>query len=291
VEDIQERLETVSFSFELPNRRVVLRVRTDVEEKRTVNVVARLPGREIPEKAIVLTAHYDHVGENDVGEIFNGADDNASGTATLLEIAEAFARCGTPPRRSVWFAAVSGEERGLVGSRRFVAEPPVPLDDIVANVNMDMVGRGPADEVNVYLGPLRTDLEAAFPEAAAAARIRPTYVVARQDANVTVPRTGREKVNLKIPRTRANYFGRSDQASFYRKGIPAAFLFGITHADYHRPTDTFEKLNLERMRRIGRFAFFAAWQIAEEGLADVPASGKEPSPDAQPGSGGAEPGR
>jgi Zn-dependent M28 family amino/carboxypeptidase len=252
-------------SFDVTGPPVVVGVKTGLEKGLAKNVIALCPGRERKDEAVVLTAHYDHVGTGASGEIYHGADDNASGTAVILAAGKAFASLAERPRRPVYFVAFAGEEKGFLGSQPFVDHPPLPLDSILVNLNLDMVGRGPADEIGVMVGAIDTNLLAVMKGCEAAARIRPKYEVLKPVDGKIPPRTGREKVSLEVPRSR--YFGRSDQVVFYRKGIPAAFLFGGTHADYHRPSDTTDKLVYERMLRVGRFVFRTAHRLAESGLA------------------------
>lgn len=217
-------------------------VRREAEVK---NVVGVLEG-EGPHAAetIVVGAHYDHLGLGGEGslaagvkEIHNGADDNASGTAALVEIARRLAsRAEKLPRRVV-FVAFTGEERGLVGSARYCREPLAPLDTTIAMLNMDMVGRL-ADEKLVIqgvdtateFGPLIDDLS-----------VRYGFKVTRQPGG----------------------FGPSDHASFYPHKVPVMHFFTGTHNDYHRPSDDYEKINLPGMRRVAEMVADAVVALAE----------------------------
>jgi VanZ family protein len=250
--ELQQGAEKGGAPFEVADRAAVVRVRTEVEEKRAVNVVGRLTGRENPDEALLLSAHYDHVGVGRHGEIYHGADDNASGVSTVLEVARALAGLPGRPRRTILFAFFAGEEKGFFGSRAFVDHPPVPLERISAVLNLDMMGRGVGDEVYVYVGARKTRLPEVLRASAEAARLRPDYV----------PVTEWEE--------RRGRFGRSDHVVFYKKGIPAAFFVGDDHEDYHRPTDTWDKLNAEKLVRVGRFVLRVAHRISEEGLPREP---------------------
>lgn len=185
-----------------------------------VNVVGRVEGTVRSDRFIVVTAHYDHLGvRND--QIFHGADDNASGTAALLELARYFA--ANPPENSIVFAALDAEEMGLQGARAFVADPPVPLAAIALNVNMDMVSRNAANELY-----------------AAGTAHYPSLVE-------LVERTAaRSPINLlrghdrPVPSPADDWTMLSDHAAFHEVGIPFLYFGVEDHPDYHRPTDTFE---------------------------------------------------
>lgn len=216
------------------------RIAIDRTETQGRNVLAILPGVGAaassgrhaiePRETVVLGAHYDHLGyggSNSAapGEkaIHHGADDNASGTALLVEVARQL-REGGPLPRTVLFAAFSGEERGLLGSGHYAANPAVPLADTVAMVNLDMVGRLVDDKIIVHGTGTGTGLEQLVDRLVAAHG----FGVAKE----------------------AGGFGPSDHSSFYAKKIPVLHLFTGSHADYHRPTDTAEKINYDGMVRI-----------------------------------------
>ena len=216
------------------------RVAIDRTETQGQNVLAVLPGAGAPasgeraaidpRETVVLGAHYDHLGFGGSasaapGEkaIHHGADDNASGTALLIEVARRLKEAGPLPR-TVLFAAFSGEERGLLGSGHYAANPAVPLADTVAMVNLDMVGRLTDDKIIVHGTGTGTGLEQLVDRLVAARG----FQVAKE----------------------AGGFGPSDHSSFYAKKIPVLHLFTGSHADYHRPTDTAEKINYDGMVRI-----------------------------------------
>jgi hypothetical protein len=187
------------------------------------NIVGYVVGTERPGRFIVITAHYDHLGTRD-GAIFHGADDNASGTAALLEIARQLV--SDPPRHSVIFAAFDAEEAGLRGARAFVADPPVPIDSIMLNVNMDMVSRNIAGELYVA-GTFHYPV-LAQPVAEVAARADLTLL------------TGHDSPDL--PRS-DDWTTMSDHAAFHEAGIPFVYFGVEDHPDYHQPTDTFENID------------------------------------------------
>jgi Peptidase family M28/PDZ domain len=230
-------------SRELAGWRAVGEVTVERQETEVKNVVGVLEG-EGPhaEETIVIGAHYDHLGFGGSGsaapgvhEIHNGADDNGSGTTVLLEVARRLAAGGKLPRRIV-FIAFTGEERGLLGSARYVRNPLVPLDSTVAMINLDMVGRL-KDEKLIAHG---------------------TGTAKEFDA--LVDRLGKQ-YHFAITK-KPGGFGPSDHSSFYAVKVPVLFFFTGSHNDYHRPTDDFEKLNISGMRRVGEMVTDAALALA-----------------------------
>jgi hypothetical protein len=186
-----------------------------------VNIVGMVRGTVRPDRYIVVTAHYDHLGIRD-GQIYNGADDNASGTAGLISIADYFAR--NAPRHSMLFVAFDAEEGGLRGARTFVADPPVPQQSMVLNVNMDMIGRNDAGEL--YVAGTHH-----YPQ------LLPLVQRVAADAPVTlIP--GHDTPNPARPSD--DWTGSSDHAAFHAVGIPFLYFGVEDHPDYHRPTDTIE---------------------------------------------------
>ena len=209
------------------------------------NVVGVLEGEgPLAEETIVIGAHYDHLGHGGTGsldpgstEIHHGADDNASGAAALVEVARQLAgREKKLPRRIV-FIAFTGEERGLLGSARYVRDPLVPLDKTIAMLNMDMVGRLVDDKLVIYGNGTAEEFDSLL-----------------NNLN--------EKYAFKITR-HPEGFGPSDHSSFYAKQIPVLHFFTGTHSDYHRPTDTAEKINVDGMRRVADMVAEAAVTIAQ----------------------------
>lgn len=186
-----------------------------------VNVVGLVRGSAMPERYIVITAHYDHLGIRN-GEIYNGADDNASGTAALLALAEYFSR--SQPRHSIIFAALDAEEGGLRGARAFVANPPVPREAMVINVNMDMVGRN--DNNELYVAGTHH-----YPH------LLPFIQRVATDAEVRLL-PGHDTPNPANPSD--DWTMASDHAAFHEQGIPFLYFGVEDHPDYHRPTDTLE---------------------------------------------------
>jgi hypothetical protein len=217
------------------------------------NVLGFIEGTDKKDEVVVISAHYDHLGMR--GEdIYNGADDNGSGTTTVLELAEAFRladSAGHGPRRSVLFLLVTGEEKGLLGSYYYAENPVYALDKTVVDVNIDMVGRVDekySDNPNyIYVigsDRLSTDLHKINEEANS------------KYAGLTLD----YKYNSESDPNRFYY--RSDHFNFAKNGIPAIFFFNGVHADYHRTTDTVDKINFEKMEKVGRLIFHTAWELA-----------------------------
>lgn len=212
------------------------------------NVVGVLRGSDpaLSDEYVVYSAHMDHVGVRRPDEsgdsIYNGADDDASGTATVIEIAEAMVSLGMAPRRSVIFLVVSGEERGLWGSEHFAENPGVPSDAMVANLNLDMVGRNWSDTI-VAIGKEHSSLGESL------ARVNGEH-----------PELGMVAIDDIWPDER--FYFRSDHYNFARRGVPILFFFNGTHEDYHRPSDEVELIDGDKTARIGRLLFYLGVDVA-----------------------------
>ena len=208
---------------------------------------------QLKREVLVVTAHFDHLGKRG-DAIYRGADDNASGTSTVMEIARIFAearQAGAGPRRSVLFLLVSGEEKGLLGSQYYVEHPVFPLENTIANVNVDMVGR--VDDKHQhnpnYIYVIGSD------------RLSTELHHINETANATYTQLELDYTyNAKNDPNR--YYYRSDHYNFAERGIPAIFYFSGTHEDYHRTTDTADKINFEKMLLVGRLIFHTAWELA-----------------------------
>lgn len=242
--ELQRSIDTTMqpASREIPGVRVGVSVELEVERRETQNVLGLLEGTDpdLRDEVVVVGAHYDHVGIIN-GLIHNGADDNASGTAGLLEIAEAFAELPRPPRRSVLFIAFSAEELGLLGSAFYVANPVIPLHKTVAMINMDMISRNEEDEVTV-IGSKRSR------------ELHELNIAANHEIGLTLKYDGER------------FFDRSDQANFARHRIPVIFYNADIHPDYHRPSDDSHKINPNKLARVARLAFLVAWKVADSSL-------------------------
>ena len=216
------------------------------------NVLGYIEGGDLKDELLIITAHYDHLGKHD-SLIFNGADDDASGVSAALEIAEAFMLAkkeGNGPRRSILIMPVSGEEKGLLGSRYYTDNPIYPLESTVANLNIDMIGRLDDWHDNgnyVYLigsDRLSYDLHDLNE------KINNEYIGIDLDY----------RFNDKDDPNR--YYYRSDHYNFAKNNIPVIFYFNGVHEDYHKPSDTIEKLDFDKINTITKLIFLTAWEIA-----------------------------
>jgi len=220
------------------------RVRADS----AMNVIGWLPGSDpdLRSEYVLFTAHLDHVGVGrpvDGDSIYNGADDDASGTATLVELAQAYASASDRPRRSLVFMAVSGEEKGLLGSTWYTDHPVFPLGRTVADVNMDMIGRNWQDTV-AAIGKKESSLGSAVDR------------VARSH-----PELGLSVVDDRWPDQ--HFYSRSDHYNFARKGVPILFFFSGIHEDYHRPSDEPDRIEYGKTARIGRLIYYLGREVAD----------------------------
>ena len=217
------------------------------------NIWAFIEGSEKPDEIVVVSAHYDHVGIKH-GEIYNGADDDGSGTVAIMEIAAAFQKAkneGHGPKRSILILHMTGEEHGLLGSSYYSEHPLFPLSNTVADVNIDMIGR--RDDLHkdsnnyVYLigsDYLSTDLYTLCEG------------VNTKNKFLTIDYKYNDK---KDPN---HFYYRSDHYNFAKNGIPVVFLFNGTHADYHQPTDEVSKIEFDALTTRAKYGFAIAWEIA-----------------------------
>ncbi len=233
---------------------VTISIDSKSEDIISENVVAIIKGSEKPDEIIVISAHLDHEGVKN-GEIYNGADDDGSGTIAILEIAEAFkkaADAGHGPKRTILFLHVTAEEKGLLGSRYYTDIDPVfPLENTVANLNIDMIGRTDPKHVGernyIYLigsDRLSSELHTLSEE------------VNKKYSNITLD----YKYNDENDPNR--YYYRSDHYNFAKNNIPVIFYFNGSHADYHKPSDTPEKIEYDLLENRARLVFYTAWELA-----------------------------
>jgi len=234
---------------------VKLAVKKTTLHLQSSDVLGFLEGADLKDQILVISAHYDHLGKRgDV--IWYGADDDGSGTVSVLELAEAFAKAkaaGKGPRRSVLFLANSGEEKGLFGSQYYSEHPTYPLDKTTADLNIDMIGR---IDPNRKIGDSTNYV----------------YVVG-SDKLSTELKPISEGNNKKYSKLELDYkfddpsdpemiYYRSDHFNFARKGVPIIFYFDGIHKDYHQPSDTPDKINYDIMEKRARLVFFTAWEMA-----------------------------
>ncbi len=224
-------------------------------ELESSNVCGLLEGTDKKDEYVVLTAHYDHLGKRD-SIIYYGADDDGSGTVSVIEMAEAFVAAkkkGKGPRRSIVFMTVSGEEKGLWGSQYYVENPLFPLAKTTVNLNTDMVGRTDPKykgDTSNYVYVIGDD------------KISTDLAPITDSVNLTAKMELDRRFNdLNDPN---RFYYRSDHYNFAKMGVPIIFYFDGVHADYHRATDTVEKINFELMEKRVRFIFNTAWAIANK---------------------------
>jgi len=239
----------------MPDWSGAIRLRdTTLSQAYAPNTVGILEGSDpvLRKEYLVFSAHMDHIGTvgrpgascraRGADSICNGADDDGSGTVGVLELAEAFSRPGARPRRSVIFLTVSGEEHGLWGSQHFASHPPVPIGQIVADLNADMIGRNWKDTI-VAIGREHSDLGSTL------ARV-----------NAAHPELHMAAIDDRWPEER--FYTRSDHYNFAVKGVPILFFFNGTHDDYHRPSDSPDKIDAEKESRIVQLLFYLGQDVA-----------------------------
>jgi Peptidase family M28 len=221
----------------------------------TANILGFLEGTDKKDEVIVVTAHYDHVGVDEKGQIYNGADDDGSGTCAVLELAEAFAKAkaaGVGPRRSLLFMLVTGEEKGLLGSQYYAdIDPVIPLDKIMCDLNIDMIGRVDKkhkDNPNyVYLigsDKLSSELH---------------QISEQSNAESIGFELDYEFNNTNDPN---RFYYRSDHYNFAKNNIPVVFYFTGVHEDYHKPTDDVEKIMFPKYNQIVKLIFHTVWALS-----------------------------
>jgi hypothetical protein len=235
---------------------VKLEFKKELTELSSSNVIGLLEGSDKKDEFVFITAHYDHLGKRADSVIYYGADDDGSGTVSVLELAEAFTKAkaaGKGPRRSIVFMTVSGEEKGLWGSEYYSDHPLFPLEKTTVDLNIDMIGR---------IDPKRKEGDST----------NYVYVVGDDKLSSDL-RPISEAMNKKYTKLELDYkynapkdperiYYRSDHYNFARKGVPIIFYFNGTHNDYHRPTDTPDKINYNLMAKRAQLVFYTAWEMA-----------------------------
>lgn len=216
------------------------------------NVLGFIEGTDLKEEIIIITSHYDHLGKHEE-KVYNGADDDGSGTVATLEIAEAFMLAkkeGNGPRRSVLIMPVSGEEKGLLGSKYYTDHPIYPLENTVANLNIDMIGRvDDWHENGDYVYLIGADMLS-------------------QELHDISEQINDKHIGLELDYTfnaeddPNRYYYRSDHYNFAKNNIPVIFYFNGVHEDYHKVTDTVEKIDFNKIQTITRLVFLTAWELA-----------------------------
>lgn len=224
--------------------------------KASENVIAYIKGSEKPNEVVIISAHYDHLGITEDGKINNGADDNGSGTSAVMEIAQAFKIAkdqGHGPKRSILFLHVTAEEIGKYGSDYYAQHPVFPLSNTISDLNIDMIGRIDDDHINntnyIYLiGSEKLSKELHY----ISEKVNTAYVNIDLDY----------KYDLEGDTN--HYYYRSDHYNFARMGVPVIFYFNGEHKDYHKPTDTVDKIDFNLLTKRTRLIFATAWQLANQ---------------------------
>lgn len=240
-------------------KEVKVKTTRDVQPLPTENVLGFIEGSDKKDEVVVVTSHYDHVGVDNTltgDKIFNGANDDGSGTVAVIELAEAFAQAkkeGKGPRRSILFMTVTGEEKGLLGSEYYSSNPIFPLANTVADINIDMIGRMDFDHEKTndsnYI-----------------------YVIGSDKLSSDLHRINEEMnkkyVNLKLDYSYNDendpnrFYYRSDHYNFAKHGIPIVFFFNGVHADYHKVSDSVDKILFDSAEKVARLAFHTTWELA-----------------------------
>jgi Peptidase family M28 len=234
------------------------------------NVVAAIPGAD-PDRSgewVIVSAHYDHDGA-DGSRVFNGADDDGSGTVALLAIADAYAaaaRAGARPKRSVLFAAWNSEERGLLGAWAYAESPLVPLDKTIAVLNMDMIGRNeevPEGGGRRFRG---LDLQTAESNRNAVNILGQTYSADLKARVEEANRFVELELRMRYDNNESNLLRRSDQWPFLQKAVPSLFFHTGLHPDYHTEFDVADRINYDKLERIARLVHQMSWDLAQGGV-------------------------
>ncbi len=255
-ENVKQDYKTEQVPSKVYASNVHLEFEKKIQKLESSNVLGFMEGTDLKDQYVFLTAHYDHLGIRNDTTIYYGADDDGSGTVSILELAEAFAKAkaeGKGPRRSIVFMTVSGEEKGLWGSEYYANNPVYPLDKTSVDLNIDMVGRIGEE----YL----KDKDSA------------NYIYVIGDDKLSsdlTPITNQVNKSLKLKLDRKyndlndknRFYYRSDHYNFAEKGVPIIFYFNGVHADYHRPTDTPDKINYKLMAKRVQLVFYTAWEMA-----------------------------
>ena len=253
--DDYAKIESGTPSSRVYNADIKMSLQKSTHELQASDVLGFLPGTDLKDQIVVISAHMDHLGKRN-GEIYYGADDDGSGTVSVLELASAFAKAkaaGKGPRRSILFLANSGEEEGLWGSAFYTDHPTYPLEHTTVDLNIDMIGR---------IDPHRNYGDS----------MNYVYVVGSDKLSTDLKpiSEGNNKKFTKMeldykfddPKDPERIYYRSDHFNFARKGVPIIFYFDGIHADYHRPSDTPDKINYDLLAKRAQLVFYTAWDMA-----------------------------
>jgi hypothetical protein len=238
----------------LDNVTVTLHSKSIHEMRQTENVVGLLEGTDpkLKDEVVVLSAHHDHLGKDLSGNIYHGADDDGSGTTSLLDLAEAFSKNSVKPKRSILFLSVTGEEKGLLGSIYYTDHPIIPLEHTFTDLNLDMVGR-------------TDDLHQDRPALNYVYVIGSDKISPQLDSLLRAANKESENIDLDYKYNDENdpeqYYRRSDHYNFAKHNVPVVFFFTGNHKDYHKPTDTIDKIQFDKMIKIDHVIYNLGWKL------------------------------
>jgi Zn-dependent M28 family amino/carboxypeptidase len=232
---------------------IKIKLKQNINILKSQNIIGYVKGASQTDQYVIVSAHYDHIGQRG-DDVFYGADDNGSGTSTILELAQAFSKAakeGYAPSRNIVFLLVTGEEKGLLGSEYYVNNPLFPLEQTIVDVNVDMVGRVDEKYKNnpEYIYVIGSDRLSSQLH-----KINET--MNQRYTQLTLDYTYNDE---KDPN---RYYYRSDHYNFAEKEIPSIFYFNGVHEDYHKTTDTIDKINFEKMESVARLIFHTTWELA-----------------------------
>jgi Zn-dependent M28 family amino/carboxypeptidase len=258
---MQEKLVSTGkpVSAEVPGISVTLKVIVQKTDITAPNVIGVVEGSdpELKKECVIYTAHFDHTGVDTNGRINNGADDDASGSVALLGIADAFMKLKKKPLRTIVFAWVNGEEKGLLGSEFYTMNPLIPLEKTLADINLDMVGRSrmPSDTGTFYGYPLDISESGEI------------YVYSAHESSELINllnASAREAGIRVIDKGKDLKFGSSDHVPFMKKGVPSLMLHSGIHADLHSWRDDADKVDYDKMVKAARLAFLTGYKVANQ---------------------------
>jgi hypothetical protein len=244
-------------SLIIPDLKTEIIINVTKDTVTSSNIIVCIEGSdpELKKECIIYTAHYDHVGKNAAGNIFNGANDNASGSVGLLNVARAFASLDTKPLRSVVFLWTTGEEEGLHGSNFYVDNPLFPLKKTIADINFDMIARSRREADNLASKEGRFDITGKD-------TIRIISSGEDHDLVAIADEASKKSGLVPIDEVKGIHFAESDHYPFYRKGIPILFFFTGLHSDYHQVTDDFEFIDTDKLVKVSKAGFLTGYFLA-----------------------------
>lgn len=246
-------------SFVIPDLKADIQINVVKDTVTSSNIIGMIEGSDpvLKNEAVLYSAHYDHVGIDAAGNIYNGANDNASGSVGLLNVASAFAALDTKPARSIIFFWTTGEEEGLHGSSYYTDNPLFPLENTVADINFDMIGRSRRD--TDFGASLTGEYDITGPDT-----IKVISGSDCEELNAFAKEACKESDIYMIDEGKGTHFNGSDHYSFYRKGIPVLFFFTGLHRDYHKPSDDFEFIDFDKLLKVSEAGFLTGYWVASD---------------------------